>query len=103
MPTDDILTGLPGEDILRRGLEDFRSQRCTVEACLVHIARPRLAHADLLPSTPTSIDEPEIQLYRLLRQEGGDAYARYNALLRELVSFETALDQRMRTSKAQRN
>lgn len=30
----------------------------------------------------------------LLRQEGGDTYSRYNALLRELVSFEQALDRR---------
>jgi hypothetical protein len=36
--------------------------------------------------------EPERQLYRLLRQEGADAYSRYNSLLRELVSFENALD-----------
>ncbi|MCX6930149.1 MAG: hypothetical protein NT154_44095 [Verrucomicrobia bacterium] len=40
--------------------------------------------------------EPERQLYRLLRQEGGDAYSRYNALIRELVSFEQALDRRCR-------
>jgi len=37
-----------------------------------------------------------LQLYRLLRQQGGDAYSRYNALLRELVSFESALDHRCR-------
>jgi hypothetical protein len=31
--------------------------------------------------------EPELQLYQLLRQHGGNAYSRYNALLRELLSF----------------
>jgi hypothetical protein len=40
------------------------------------------------------VAEPELQLYRLLRREGGDAYSRYNALLRELISFEQALDRR---------
>jgi hypothetical protein len=35
-------------------------------------------------------------LYRLLHQQGGDAYSRYNALLRELISFEHALDCRQR-------
>jgi len=44
--------------------------------------------------------EPERQLYRLLRQEGGDAYSRYNALIRELVSFEQALDRRQNKNLA---
>jgi hypothetical protein len=35
----------------------------------------------------------------LLRQAGGDAYSRYNALLRELISFENALDRRNRKSR----
>lgn len=34
----------------------------------------------------------ELDLYELLGQEEGDPYSRYNALLRELVSFERALD-----------
>ena len=45
--------------------------------------------------------EPELQLYRLLRQAGGDAYSTYNALLRELVSFEQALDRRSRAASNQ--
>jgi hypothetical protein len=31
-----------------------------------------------------------------LRGQSGDAYSRYNALIRELVSFEYALDHRRR-------
>ena len=38
--------------------------------------------------------DAELQLYRLLREEDGDAYSRYNALVRELVSFCQALEQR---------
>jgi hypothetical protein len=34
-----------------------------------------------------------------MRSEGGDAYSRYNALLRELISFEQALDRRIRQSR----
>jgi hypothetical protein len=45
---------------------------------------------------PPAPVEPELQLYRLLRREEGDAYSRYNALVRELVSFEAALDRRNR-------
>ena len=39
--------------------------------------------------------DAELQLYRLLREEDGDAYSRYNALVRELVSFRQALEQRL--------
>jgi hypothetical protein len=35
----------------------------------------------------------------LLKLERGDAYSRYNSLLRELVSFENALDRRIRKTK----
>jgi hypothetical protein len=76
-------------------LADFAAGRPTVPACLVAIARPRLAAAGLLEAPlPSFIREPERELYRLLRQTEGDAYCRYNALLRELVSFENALDRR---------
>jgi len=102
MKTDDLMTGLPGEDLLRQGLADVRSNRCTIAACLVHIARPRLIQAGLLPQNiSNSLIEAEIQLYRLLKQDRGDAYSRYNALLRELVSFEMALDHRIREWKAE--
>lgn len=46
------------------------------------------------PKLPGEPSEHELQLYRLLKLEGGDAYSRYNALVRELVSFENALERR---------
>ena len=96
----DLLHGLPGEKLLREGLADFQSGRCTIAACLVGVARPRLRRAGLITGACVhSFPEPERQLYRLLRQEGGDAYSRYNALIREVVSFEQALDRRCRRSK----
>jgi hypothetical protein len=52
-------------------------------------------------STPALSSDHELQLYDLLKREGSDAYSRYNALLRELVSFENALDWRMEKTKAQ--
>ena len=95
MSLDDLMTGLPGEALLREGLADFQSGRCTIPACLVGMARSRLRRAGLITRVVAdSFPEPEQQLYRLLRQEGGDAYSRYNALSRELVSFEQALDRR---------
>jgi hypothetical protein len=95
MKTDDLISGLPGENLMRQGLADFQSGLCTVPTCLVRIARPRLSLAGLMPpSVPGQSSESELQLYDLLQREGGDAYSRYNALIRELVSFENALDRR---------
>ena len=97
MSTNELIAGLPGEELVRHGLADFRAGQCTIPACLVRIARPRLSRAGLMPQNiPGSWAEPELQLYDLLKREGGDPYARYNALVRELVSFENALDRRKR-------
>jgi len=97
MTTDDLMTGLPGEKLVCQGLADFQSGLCTIPACLVRIARPRLSRAGLItPIVQGQDSEPELELYDLLKREGGDAYSRYNALVRELVSFENALDGRRR-------
>ena len=97
---DDLLSGLPGEELIRKGLTDANAGRRTIAACLVAIGRPRLQQAGLIRDNgPLPGPDAELQLYRLLRQEGGDAYSRYNALLRELVSFEQALDRRMRAER----
>ena len=93
----DLLQGLPGEALMREGLTDFQSGRRSIPACLAEIAGPRLRRLGLLPPAHFhSLPEPEVRLYRLLRLQGGDAYSRYSALLRELVSFEQALDRRSR-------
>ena len=103
MKTDDLIARLPGETLVREGLADLEQGRQTIPACLVSIARTRLRRAGLFP--PSDIrtlpgPEPELQLYRLLRERGGDAYSHYNALLRELISFEQALDRRLAGSKS---
>lgn len=99
MNSDELIDGLPGEALVRSGLADLTSGRRTIHASLVAIARPRLAGAGLLGPTNATNDEPERELYRQLQEEGGDAYSRYNALLRELASFEVALDRRLRAAK----
>ena len=99
MKTDDLLTGLPGETLVRKGMADLKSGQCTIAACLTAIARNRLIAAGAVADGELrTFSEPELELYRLLRREGGDAYSRYNSLLRELVSFEMALDRRNRTT-----
>ena len=95
MKTPDLMSGLPGEALVRRGLADARAGRRTPAACLVQMARPRLVASGLLSEENSRLmDEPERELYRLLCEENGDAYGRYNALMRELVSFQMALDRR---------
>ena len=91
----DLLEGLPGGDLIGQGLEDLRAGRLTVEACLVRIARPRLSRARLLPEEPDRDDGAELELYQMLAAEDLHAHSRYNALLRELISFEHALDHRL--------
>ena len=93
----DFLDCLPGEELIRPGLADFEAGRLTIPACLVAIGLPRLQRAGLLCHVPPPHDpEVELTLYHLLLQEDGNAYARYNALIRRLVSFERALEHRRR-------
>jgi hypothetical protein len=97
MATNDLLTGLPGEEFVREGLADLQAGRWTVSACLVVIGLPRMRRAGLVRPEPAVVPaDAELELYRMLCQAGGDAYSRYNALLRRLVSFEQALDRRCR-------
>ncbi len=93
----DVLTDLPcGEDI-RRGLEDLSNSIVSVESCLAAIASPRLTEAGLLEKTIILGDiDSEHTLYHLLESHGEQAHSAYNSRLQELVSFENALDHRLR-------
>ena len=59
------------------------------------MARPRLAKAGLMKPLSKHDTQAELDLYQLLASEGNQAYSRYNALIRELISFEHALDHRL--------
>ncbi len=97
MTANELMSGLPGEELVRAGLADLRAGRRTVPSCLAAIILPRLRRAALIDEVPGDLAcDAELALYRLLRESGGDAYSRYNALLREVVSFESALDFRCR-------
>jgi len=88
----DQLAGLPGEELVRKGLVDLNAGELTAEACLVSIASPRLRQRGLLSGGAALVPDAELVLYQLLGKAEGDAYSRYNSLLRRLVSFEHALD-----------
>lgn len=79
--------GLPGADLICKGLMDIADGRETVASLLVLIGAPRLRRLGL--SIPETQLEPEHSLYALLAQSEPDsAHSRYNALIRTLVSFE---------------
>ena len=88
----DQLTGLPGEELVRKGLVDLKAGEVTIEACLASIAGPRLRQRELLANDAVLVPEAELTLYQLLGKTEEDPYSRYNSLLRRLVSFEHALD-----------
>jgi hypothetical protein len=91
-----LFQGLPGADLIVTGLNDYHGRRHSIPACLVRMARPRLIKAGVMPPVPPTDDGAELDLYQLVSSlEGGHSYSRYNALVRELVSFEHALDHRM--------
>ena len=84
-----IAPELPGGDLVAKGIHDLEGGVETVESLLVSIAAPRLVALGLVVSRP--YDDAEIRLYRLLaREHGAAAHAKYNALLRRLVSFQRA-------------
>jgi hypothetical protein len=84
--------GLPGSELIDRGLSDLHAGRESVESLLVLVGATRLRSLGLeIP--PTAIDHPEHRLYELLSSEDPDgAHSRYNALIRRLVSFERAAE-----------
>jgi hypothetical protein len=85
------VTGLPGAELVERGLADLRAGTESVEALLVSIGAPRLSALGF--DVPAPLDSPEHRLYERLHADDADAaHGRYNALLRRLVSFERAAE-----------
>jgi hypothetical protein len=81
---------LPGADVVTRGLDDLEAGVVSVEALLVSIGAPRLRQLGVPVTRP--LEDAEHRLWHLLARDDPDgAHARYNALVRRLVSFEQAL------------
>ena len=94
--SSELFAGLPGADLIQAGLADYHDGRHSIPACLVRMARPRLSRAGLMAPSITHDNDAELELYQLLSaSEGPRSFSRYNALVRELISFEHALDHRM--------
>lgn len=95
------LAALPGAELVLPGIEDAMRGRVTPAACLVAIARSRLAKSGLLPADfPPPATAPDETLYRLLGDTRANPYGAYNALRRRLHSFLRALaDERRQPSR----
>lgn len=77
---------------MQSGFEDAAAGRETLAALLVAIGAPRLRRTGL-PVPEQAVADPEMRLYELLAAEDSDAaHSRYNALIRQLVSFERAVE-----------
>ena len=78
--------GLPGGEIVDTGLADLAAGQSTVASLLVSLAAPRLRREGVPVGRVHA--NPEIRLFRLLSKTNGDlAHSRYNAHLRQVVSF----------------
>ena len=84
---------------MQRGLADLAAGVESVEALLVSIGAPRLAALGL--PVENAFSSPEHRLYELLAAEEPDsAHSRYNALVRRLVSYESAAEIRATSRRA---
>ena len=80
---------LPGAELVERGLRDLDQGAETVESLLVSVGAPGLRTLGLVVHQPFA--NAELRLYRLLAaRHGAGAHARFNALLRMMVSFQHA-------------
>lgn len=97
-----MFADLPGADLISEGLADVVAGRETVAGELVKIGSPRLRDCGVTVgvSAEHALDADH-RLYRLLgATHGRAAHSQYTALIRQLVSFERALEQRV--SRARR-
>lgn len=88
------LSSLPGGDIVRRGLSDLASRSITVDGLAVLSASTRIASGGVgVPAVDVG-GVPSHMLYAKLQEDlpPDDAYSRYNAIMRRMVSFCNALD-----------
>ena len=90
---NSTIAGLPGEDLVRAGLEDLANGVTSDNSLLVLIAAPRLRGLGLNIPEHRSDVPFEHQLYERLEERlGTGAHSYYNSLIRRIVSFARCLD-----------
>jgi hypothetical protein len=95
--------GLPGGDMVDRGLDDLAAALETPDSLLLCLAEPRLRREGV-PMPGACFRDADHRLYRMLeRRHGGLAHARYLAHVRQVASFADACrERRIRGSRRAR-
>ena len=93
-----LIDDLPGNELVKEGLRDLAAGRESAAAYVASIGSCKLRRCGVeVPVSDADALEADHRLYDFLsREHGNSAHGRYNALLRELVSFERALVSRHR-------
>ena len=88
---------LPGEELVNEGLADLAAGRETDCSLLLQIAAPRLRPLGISIRDQATPVPCEHALYdRLESRLGPAAHSYYNSLIRRIVSFARALEQKQR-------
>jgi hypothetical protein len=91
MPPHLAFHTFPAGSLIAAGLRDLRDSVESTAALLVSVGAMRLREAGV--DVPPEIEDAERKLYDALAREHADAaHGRYNALIRQLVSFERAVE-----------
>lgn len=89
-------TGLPAEPLIREGLMDLAAGRESTGSLLVQIGGPRLRGCGVpVPLLPDAENSDRRLYARLAVTHGLEAHSQFNSLVRQLVSFERALERRI--------
>ena len=96
---EERFAGVPGADLVIRGLKELGEKEATECALLLLVAAPRLRRLGVDVTEREDIPRPyEHQLYaQLEKTHGKGAYSRYNSLVRRIVSFSRALERELST------
>ncbi|MCW5550822.1 MAG: hypothetical protein KIS67_01520 [Verrucomicrobiae bacterium] len=93
---------LPGEDLVRQGLNDLAQARVTDFSLLILIAAPRLRNLGVPVPPQDSVEPFEHQLYsRLEARLGTGAHSHYNSLIRRVVSYARSVEREGQRAAAQ--
>lgn len=91
---EELFNGLPGEALIRQGLQDLAAGKQSNESLLVLIGGPRLRLLNI-PVPKSENGNADRLLYNSLSlRHGNEAHSQYNSLIRQLSSFARALENR---------
>ena len=91
------LEGLPGEELITKGLRDLcEGVLSSPEALLVAIVRTKLTELGVeVPASAFEVEDAELRLYATFPGTTQEAYREYKSLTHRLGKFERALQGRV--------